>query len=274
MARQLGRTGDSPAGPEDKRVFEDIHRDIHNNIPKDGPDDRMTLVEHLDELRRRLLWSLLPWAASVLASLWLAEPVLAHLSRPVERLVILSPGEAFLIHLRLAVYIGTAIVSPWLLYQLVAFVQPALTPAERRQILWALPPIFLLLFLGTAFGYGVILPFILNFFLSFTGPGLETAISVSSYVSFVLGTVTPFAVVFQLPVVVWVLARLGVFDDGLLRRIRRWSIFIIFVVSAFLTPPDVVSQVLMAIPLLILYELSIFVARLGARQRARAQEQL
>lgn len=253
MGRRRGRAGNSPAT-------------IHDATAE------MTLVEHLDELRRRLIMALIPWLLFSIAGFFAAGRVLAALKGPMEQLVILSPGEGFLIHLRLGIYMGTALASPIILYQGVAFVQPALTRQERRQLLLSLPVAFLLLVLGVAFGFWVILPFVLRFFLSFTGPDLVPLISVSSYVSFVIGTVTPFAVVFQLPVVVWVTSRLGVIDHHLLRRIRRWAIFIIFVAAAFLTPPDVVSQVLMAVPLLILYELSILLARVGARQRQRELE--
>lgn len=250
MGRRRGRAGNSPAT-------------IHDGMAE------MTLVEHLDELRRRLITAIIPWLLLCIAGFFAAGRVLAALKGPVEQLVILSPGEGFLIHLRLGIYLGTALASPVILYQAVAFVQPALTRQERRQLLLSLPAAFLLLLLGVAFGYWVILPFVLKFFLSFTGPDLVPLISVSSYVSFVIGTVAPFGIVFQLPVVVWITSRLGVIDHHLLRRIRRWAIFIIFVVAGFLTPPDLVSQVLMAVPLLILYELSILLARAGARQRAR-----
>lgn|SRR5690606_35427009 len=255
MGRRRGPAGNSPAK-------------IHDAMAE------MTLVEHLDELRRRLITALIPWLLFSIGGFFVAGRVLAALKGPIEQLVILTPGEGFLIHLRLGIYIGTALASPIILYQAVAFVQPALTRDERRQLLLSLPVAFLLLVLGTAFGYWVILPFVLRFFLSFTGPDLVPLISVSSYVSFVVGTVAPFAIVFQLPVVVWVTSRLGVIDHHLLQRIRRWAIIVIFIVAAFLTPPDVVSQVLMAVPLLLLYELSILLARVGARQRQRDLELL
>lgn len=238
------------------------------SVKNDEDPASMTLVEHLDELRYRLLLVIVPWVLACVGGFFVAGPLLTIIRGPVPRLVVLAPSEAFFIHLRLAFYIGTAVASPLLLYQVVAFVQPALSRLERRQLLLSLPLAFTLLLLGVAFGYWVVLPFILKFFLSFTGPALEPLISVSSYVSFVVGTVVPFGVVFQVPVVVWVLARLGVIDHHLLRRSRRWAILAIFFTAAALTPPDVVSQVLMAIPLLALYELSILLAQVGARQRA------
>ncbi|MEX2355528.1 MAG: twin-arginine translocase subunit TatC [Thermaerobacterales bacterium] len=244
-----------------------------------SPEVGMSFVDHLTELRRRLILIFVPWVIFVLIGLYFAADLMLWLIQPalggsVERLAFLAPGEAFLAHLRLAFYLGTVAVSPVILYQAIAFLMPALSRQERRMVLFYLPFGLVLFTLGAAFGFFVILPLVMRFFLGFAGDQLEAVISISSYLGFVMSTVIPFGVVFQLPVITLMLAGIGLIDDRLLRRVRKTAVLVIFIVSAALTPPDIVSQLFMAAPLLVLYEISIWLAKIGARgARARARSE-
>lgn len=244
----------------------------------DGTENRadrpMSLQAHLDELRRRVLIVLFGWLLLVFTGFYFAGPLLEIITVPVEDLAILSPGEGFLTHLRLAVVTATALAAPLLLYHLVAFIRPALSPLETRALFIFLPLALVLFIIGGAFGYLLVLPYVLRFFLSFTGPNLQTVISVGNYVSFVTNMVVPFGIVFQLPAVAFVLARVGVVNAALLRRVRKYAVFGILLVSAILTPPDVVSQIMLAIPMMGLYELGIWLASIGTRARHRAGDGL
>lgn len=230
----------------------------------------MPLTEHLEELRRRLLAAGIPWLLLVGAAFTQAGKLLELIQPPTGALVILAPAEGFLTHLRIAVYAGTAAAVPFFAYHALAFAAPGLEPGERRLLMALVPVVAVLFAAGVAFGFVVVLPFALRFFLGFTGEGLQPMIAVGRYVSFVAGVTLPFGLVFQLPVVVHILARVGLITGDGLRRNRRYAVLVILTVAAVLTPPDVVSQLLMAIPMYGLYEVSIWVAAVAGRARRRA----
>ncbi len=234
------------------------------------PDpDTMSLIEHLEELRWRLIWSLASFALATVASFAVAGRVLQALVSPVGTVVFLAPAEAFLTQLRVAVFMGLALAAPVILYQLAAFVLPGLERHERRVLYGVLPSASLLFLAGAAFGYLVAVPFLYRFFLSFSSPAVQAQIRISDYLGFVVGVVVPMGVVFELPVLVWGLAAIGLVTPGFLSRNRKYAVLVIFVIAAVLSPPDVVSQFLFASPMLLLYEVSIVVARLAV-PRARA----
>lgn len=229
----------------------------------------MTVLDHLEELRARILWTLIPWAICTAAALPLADDLLAYLARPVGPLYVTSPAEAMLTHLRLAVYLGAVLAAPVGLYQAVAFVLPALTPDERR-LLFAVLPLTLLLFLaGVAFGFAVVMPVMLRFLLSFaTGP-IRPLITAADYLTFVASVTVPFGLTFELPAVVLLLARLGAVTAEGLRRARRYAVVAVLVLAGVLSPPDVVSQLLLAAPMLVLYEASAWLAGWMERRAGR-----
>ena len=230
----------------------------------------MPLTEHLEELRYRLLAAGIPWLLLVGVAFTQAGVLLDLIQPPKGTLVILAPAEGFLTHLRIAVYVGTAAAVPFFAYHALAFVMPGLEPGERRLLMTLVPVAVVLFAAGVAFGFAAVLPFALRFFLGFAGEGLEPMISVGRYVSFVAGVTLPFGLVFQLPVVIYALARVGLITGDGLRRNRRYAVLAILTVAAVLTPPDVVSQILMAIPMYGLYEVSIWVAAAAGRVRRRA----
>lgn len=234
----------------------------------------MPFTGHLEELRRRLLIVLVPWLVLVVAGLWAAQPVLQFLTRPVGTLVVLAPAEGFLTTLRLAVYIGTAAVAPLALYQLVAFVAPGLEPHEYRLAVKLVPIAALLFAGGLVFGFVLIVPLTLNFFLNFLPAGIEPMISLGRYLSFVAGATIPFGIVFQLPVIVFMLAKLDIVTASWLRAQRKYSILVILIIAAVLTPPDVLSQLLMAAPMIILYEVSIIIAHWSGPDHGRTGRRL
>lgn len=230
----------------------------------------MTAVEHLEELRLRLVTALLAWAVGTLAALPFADDLLAALARPLPGLYVTSPAEAFVTHLRLAVYAGAVLAAPVALYQAIAFVLPALTPGERRVLLWSLPGTAALFVLGAGFGYAVVLPLLVRFLLGFaTGP-LRPLITAGNYLSFVAGAVLPFGLAFQLPAVVLLLGRLGLVTAAGLARWRRHAVVAALAAGAALTPTtDAVSQLLLAGPLWLLYEASTLLLAAAEHRRAR-----
>lgn len=235
--------------------------------------NEMSVVEHLDELRRRLIWSILGVTAGTAVGFSAAGWVLKFLIQPLEgfpqvgKLVFLSPSEAFFAYLKIAFLTGLLLASPLVLYQVGAFVWPALNRMEKRYVVILLPMILLLFSLGVIFSYKVILPLVLRFFMGFSSEELQAFLTLGAYLSFVFGLVLPFGFVFQLPVLSYFLTKIGVISPAFLKRNRKFAVLGIFVIAAFLTPPDVISQVMMAGPLLGLYEIGIWVSSVAARSR-------
>lgn len=231
----------------------------------------MTAIEHLEELRLRLGIAVATWILASLLAFPLADDLLAALARPLPGLYVTSPAEAFLVHLRLALYAGAVLAAPVALYQAVAFVLPALTPQERRLLGWALPATLGLFLLGVAFGYAVVLPALLRFLLRFAREPLHPLFTADRYLSFVAGAVLPLGLAFQLPALALLLGRLGLVDALALARARRYAALAALVAGGLLSPgPDVVSQLLLAGPLYALYEASRLALAVAERRRAGA----
>lgn len=229
----------------------------------------MTLIEHLEELRVRLLISLAALAAATAICFLFVERILTLLIRPVGQVVFLAPTEAFFVRVKVAALAGVFLSLPVLLFQVWRFVSVGLTPTERRYTLSLLPASLALFIGGAAFAFFAILPVGVRFLLSYQTPSLVPMISIGAYTSFATAFVLAFGLVFQLPIVILFLVRLGVVTPASLAAGRRYALLAIVVASAVLTPgTDVFSQMLMAAPTYLLYEASIWIARLIAPRPA------
>ena len=233
-------------------------------------DERMTLVQHLEEFRRRLIWVALAMGVATVVAWSYAPLFFEYLIQPVGRVVYLDVSEGFFVRLRLAAYMGAMFSFPVLLYHVLAFVLPALGRGERRSVLLLLP-VFLTLFLvGLGFAWFIFFPFTVRFFLGFVQNGTaEPLLSADRYISFVLGFVVPFGLVFELPLITAVLSGLGLVSPRFLTRRRKYAVLIIAVLAMILTPPDVVSMIAMGLPMVVLYEFGIILAKLAWRRRGR-----
>lgn len=224
---------------------------------------RLTLVEHLEELRQRIMVSLAAVAVFAIFCYRHAKGILDTLSKPVERLVFLAPLELFLVYLKIAVIGGLILASPIILYQIWRFVSSGLLPKERKYALLFFPFSLLLFFLGAGFAYFVVIPFGIKFLLSFATDKIVPMISVGRYISFLGIFIFASGLVFELPVVVIFLTKLGLVSPRLLRRNWKYVAVLIFIIAALITPtPDVFTQCLLAVPMLILYEISIWLSKL------------
>ena len=232
----------------------------------------MSLLEHLGELRAVLLQSLtaifvaaiLAWFVSDRAVDLLIKPVLRG---PVQDLKFLSPGGAFVLRVKTAVGLGAFLAAPFVVWRLWSFVVPGLFPKERRLILPAIAASLVLFYLGVAFSYFVVLPLSLAFLLGFGTQHLTPMLTAEQYFEFAIREMLAFGAVFQFPLVVGALTYAEILGPDFLVRYWRHGIVLVFIVAAVLTPPDVASQLLMAGPTLILYLLSIVLARFAARAR-------
>lgn len=229
----------------------------------------MSMAGHLVELRKRLLVALVAFLAASIAAFSYAEPLADYLMRPAGDLsfVFLSPPELFMAYVKIALVAGLCVSLPVILHQLWGFVAPALSRRERAGVVLSLLFGALLFALGSAFSFYVILPLTLKFFFSYTSARVQAFISISDYLGFVSGLVFSFGAAFELPMLAAALGALGVLRAETLAKGRRLALLGIFVAAAILTPPDVVSQVLLALPMLGLYELSLVILRIQGRRR-------
>lgn len=230
--------------------------------------DRNLVMTVLEQLRRRLIIIVIAVAAGSILSFYFVDPIRQMLLLPGRGLeieiIFLTPSEVFMANLRLAVVAGAVISLPVTLYQVAALIGAVNHHFKKKALLLA-ATMFLLFALGICFSYFVVFPFTLDFFLSFSRADLVPKFSINHYISFSVSFLAAFGLVFQLPLAFWFLGVAGLVDAALLRRNRKFALLIILVVSAIITPPDVFSQIMMAIPLLLLYELGTFMVYLARR---------
>ncbi len=233
-----------------------------------GDETVMSLVDHLSELRRRIGISLLAVALGTVVGFFFSAQLITFLKAPLnlaKPLVYTGLGDAFFINLKLAIVVGIVLAMPVLLWQLWAFISPGLTREERRLARpWA--PLALAFFvIGVVVAY-VILPFASAFLLSFSSPDLQPLITASEYFGFVTTLCLVFGLVMEYPIVLVLLAKVGIITSGRLRSSRRVVILAIAITSAVVTPGgDPISPTVLGVTMYLLYELSIVLIRLGGR---------
>ena len=251
-----------------------------------GDEGKMPLLDHLVELRRRLIYCALAFVVLFVFCFYLAEDIFAVLVQPLAKVLSDSGGgrmiytalqEAFLTYVKVAFFAAAFISFPLLSSQIWMFVAPGLYRNERKAFLPFLVATPVLFFLGGALVYYFIMPLAWDFFLAFQAPGgdgglaIELEPKIDQYLSLSMRLIFAFGVGFELPVVLVLLARAGIVTADGLAKNRRYAIVGVFVVAAVLTPPDIISQIGLALPIILLYEISIFLARMAERKRARAE---
>lgn len=242
------------------------------------------VLEHIKELRRRLMWSMAALFVMFVICFFFANELFNVLLQPLKwatgqepRLIYTAPQEFFFTQLKIALFGGFFLAFPVIAVQIYAFVAPGLYKNERaafRPYLVATPVLFTL---GSALLYFIVLPLALRFFVSMeqTGPdmaNIELLPRVSDYLSFVMTLILAFGICFQLPVVLTLLAQIGVVSSQGLKRFRRYAIVAAFAAAALLTPPDLVSQIGLALPTLLLYEISILAVKLVEKRRTAREK--
>ncbi len=237
--------------------------------PEDD-EKRMPFLDHLEELRWRLIKCIVSVIALALVSYLFSEQILNLLTRPfppARKLIFLAPTEGFMIRLKLSIFSGIILSLPVIFYQLWQFVAPGLLPHEKKYVPHIIAVSTFNFLVGALFAYLVIVPIGLNFLLGFETADLQANIRIKDYLSFVTNLMLAFGVVFELPILAFFLTRIGIITPEFMSRYRRYAIVLTFVLGAMLTPPDVFSQVMLAIPLVLLYEISIYVSKVARRKR-------
>jgi sec-independent protein translocase protein TatC len=226
-------------------------------------DMQMSIIEHLAELRKRIVISIGGLIFFSILGYSFITDILKIFTKPVGKdLVYLVPTEAFFTQLKLSMFVGFLLALPIILYQIWRFVLPGLKKEEKRYLLVLVPLSYIFFLIGVAFAFFIVIPFGIKFFLGFSSDGLEAMFSLSKYISFIIKILIPFGIIFELPLLITLLVKLNLITSNFLKNKRRYVIVSIFVLSAILTPPDIISQAMMAVPLIFLYEFSIVVARI------------
>lgn len=231
---------------------------------------KMPLYKHLEELRLRLFIALICWAlCSIIGWFW-AKAIISYFKTYPHlqniTLILIKPTDAFTVRFKLALSVGFMLALPIILYQIFAFIIPGLKTVEKKWIFHFIPPAVLLFYAGAAFSLYFIFPVTLDFLLIKMTDGIATPqISLESYVNFLTSIVLMGGLVFESPIILFFLTFIGILSSKTLQKGRKYTIVLIFIIAALATPPDIFSQILMAIPMLILYEICIWAAKAAGK---------
>ncbi len=241
--------------------------------------EKMTFTEHLEELRYRLIRILIAVAIGFVVSYFFSKQIFYFVSLPLlevlpkeNNLIFTALPEAFFTYLKISFFTGIIVASPYIFYQIWKFVSPGLYPHEKKYVAPFVIISTIFFVTGILFAYFVVFPYGFKFFLSFQNEYIKALPTMKQYLSFTLKLLFAFGVIFELPVFMYFLAKIGVVNSILLTKNRRYVLVLIFVVAAILTPPDVFTQFLMAVPLILLYEISIFVVKYVEKRRRKKNE--
>ncbi len=242
-------------------------------------DDKMPFTSHLEELRERLIKCFIAVGVGFCACYGFKEKIFDLLNQPLiaamgaeDKMIFTALHEAFFTYLKVSFLAGLMLASPVIIYQFWMFVAPGLYEKERKLIF---PIVFLSTFFfvgGALFGYFVVFPYGFRFFLGFATETIQALPSMKEYLSFSSKLLLAFGLVFELPLVITFLARLGIVSVPFLKKNRKYALLIFFVGAAIITPPDVVTQIMMAFPLMLLYEISIIGARIFQKRKPAPEE--
>ncbi|MBN2538478.1 MAG: twin-arginine translocase subunit TatC [Deltaproteobacteria bacterium] len=245
----------------------------------DQIDEKMPFMLHLEELKTRLTRVLIAIGVGFVICYLFKEKLFWALTLPLvavlpdnSSMIFTSLPEAFFTYLKVSFFASIFLVSPFILYQIWKFVSPGLFPSEKKQVAPFVTFSTIFFLGGSLFAYYIVFPFGFKFFVGFGNEFIRPMLSLKEYLSFSMKLLIAFGVIFELPIFMFFLAKIGMVDSRILAKKRKYAILLVFIVAALFTPPDVVTQILMALPLMLLYEISIWVVKMGEKKRVRTEE--
>jgi sec-independent protein translocase protein TatC len=258
---------EEPVKPASETADEDDDEESHPG------EKRMPFLDHLEELRWCLLKAISAVILCSIGAWFYREEIIYLLVRlnpdPDAKLIYLKPIDAMMVQLQISLALGTVIALPIVIQQAWSFIAPGLLPHEKKYVPYLIFFTILCFAIGAAFAYFIIIPFTLKFLASFSGEHLQASWTIDYYLAFVTQMILGFGLVFEMPMLALALAWIGIIDDHFLKKYRSYGIVAIFVIAALLTPPEPSSQIMLAIPLVILYEISILVTKVVRKRKER-----
>ncbi|MED2942793.1 twin-arginine translocase subunit TatC [Bacillus swezeyi] len=216
------------------------------------------LIDHLEELRQRIIKTLLTFILFLITGFLFVQDIYDWLIRDLDaKLAVLGPGDILWVYMMISGVLAIAATIPVAAFQTWRFVAPALSEHERRVALFYIPGLFIFFILGVLFGYFVLFPLVLQFLINLSAGHFQTVFTAERYFRFMINLTLPFGFLFEMPLIVMFLTSLGILNPTRLAKMRKISYFALIVISVVITPPDFISDVLVIVPLLVLYELSI-----------------
>ena len=244
-------------------------------------EEKIPINDHLEELRWRLVKCVVAIAVGFFGTYAFSDKIFNFLVSPLlkvmpekSQLIYTSLPEAFLTYLKVSFFSGLILATPVILYQIWKFVMPGLYEKEKKYVLPFVLIATMFFFMGSSFAFYVVFPLGFQFFLGFTTDTISALPSMKDYLGLSMRLLFAFGITFELPVIMFFLAKMGLVNHEALRRQRKYAILIVVIVAAILTPPDVISQILLAIPLIALYEISIWVTYLVRRKKDEKKEEV
>ena len=240
-------------------------------------EEKKDIMEHLDELRRRLLIIMYFFLAALIVGFFLSQPLIYQMQNAPWtgniQMHAFQVADPIKIYIMVIIIIAFVIILPVILYQLWAFIAPGLYSNEQKLTLSYIPIVMILMLLGMAFSYFIVVPYIVQFTFDLSARmGIETTIGINQYFGFLFRTVLPFGVIFQMPILVLFLTQLGMITPMFLKKNRKYSYFILFIVAAIIAPPDFMTHIILTIPMILLYEISIVISKYGYKRYLKAEQ--
>lgn len=237
-------------------------------------DKELQLVDHLDELRKRIIISAVAFVVFFIVGFIYVTDIYDWIVRDLDvKLIVLGPSDIIWVYFMIATVIAIAGTIPVLASQLWMFVKPALKPIEKRITLSYIPALFILFIVGLSFGYFIIFPMVLEFLVNMGADMFVTNFTAEKYFRFLMNMTLPFGVLFELPAVVMFLTALGIINPFVLSKIRKYAYFVLILIAIVITPPDFMSDFVVTLPLLLLYEISINLSKFVYKKRMRKLEE-
>lgn len=239
--------------------------------------EKMPLLGHLKEIRNRLIWIAVVFVGFFIVGFFFTPYLIDFFraSPAMENIEwhVFNVPDAIMIYVKMSLTIAFIVTLPFILYQIWSFVAPGLTKKEQKSTKWYIPIAFIVFLLGIIFGYFILFPMVINFLLMITDIlEVNEMFGISQYFSFMFKLIIPFGLLFQLPIVVVFLTKIGVISPVFLKRIRKYAYLVLVIVGVSITPPDFISDLMVILPLIALYEISIWLSRVASRKRKERLE--
>lgn len=240
---------------QDALLQEDTYTETEQKLMDEAGS--MSLIDHLGELRGRIIVALVGMIIGTVVSYYYVDDIIQILIAPAGKLYYTKPTEAFFTYMKISIISGLIVSSPVWFYQIWAFIIPALSKGEKKVTFLIVPSAISLFIIGVLFSYYLVLPTAIEFFIGFGTDGLQPLFSIGQYIDFVVGFIIPFGITFELPLIIVALGALGILSSQRVRSFRKMFILLAFIVGGAISPtPDMLSQTMIAGPMVLLYEIS------------------